>query len=639
MAGPETSRSPRLVWAALAGIGLFSLGLAVVCILQYRSCPFSSVPIIDEAGYISWARSILAGDYVGKQVFYQDPLYPYLLAFLFRLFGESYDLVRLCQAAMGAAAIGLVFLTARKLMGERTALAAAAILALYHGLYFFELQLVKATLIIFLSALSIYLGVLAAERPGARTRWLGAGASLGLLSLLRGNMLLLVPVLALWAMGAADGGWSLKGLLFPGPRRAGLVRAGLLLIGAGLMVGPVTVRNLAISGEFVLATSQGGPNFYIGNNEEARGDYTQLPFVIANPRFEAEDFQKEAEMRLGRALTRSEVSQFWFSEGRRWIREHPGAAARLWLRKAWLLVNEYEIPDNQSFALTRGDFVPALWVPFLGMGWLWGPALIGLLALVWQDRRALYPALFALAYAGSLVPFYILDRYRAPLFPALALFGAAFLEWAWRAVRGREYRRTAPAAAALAASLVIGLWPVHQTPPHLAALYGNLADSLFEKGRPDQALPWADRALDIMPDGTGFRGVWNDIIAALTVRDLPLLLRETERPANHPLDLYAVAMRLERLGRPGLAAAVYRQILAQAPDYFAARLRLFLIHATAPGLADAEKSWDELSRAREVRPDFKFTGEYGEALQALSDLLVREGDTVRAGQVERLRGP
>jgi hypothetical protein len=64
-----------------------------------------------------------------------------------------------------------------------------------------------------------------------------------------------------------------------------------------------------------------------------------------------------------------------------------------------------------------------------------------------------------------------------------------------------------------------------------------------------------------------------------------------------------------------------------------------LIYATAPGLANADKSWDQLERARKVRPDFRFSGEYAGALHALSDLLLREGDTVRAGEVGKLRGP
>jgi hypothetical protein len=42
---------------------------------------------LDLKSYDSWARAILAGDLLGKQVFYQDPLYPYLMALVYKLTG------------------------------------------------------------------------------------------------------------------------------------------------------------------------------------------------------------------------------------------------------------------------------------------------------------------------------------------------------------------------------------------------------------------------------------------------------------------------------------------------------------------------------------------------------------------------
>jgi hypothetical protein len=60
------------------------------------------------------------------------------------------------------------------------------------------------------------------------------------------------------------------------------------------------VRNRIAGGHWVLTTAKGGQNFYIGNNpENVTGEYTVLPFVDPNPKYEERDFAREAEHRPG----------------------------------------------------------------------------------------------------------------------------------------------------------------------------------------------------------------------------------------------------------------------------------------------------------------------------------------------------
>ena len=77
------------------------------------------------------------------------------------------------------------------------------------------------------------------------------------------------------------------------------------------------MRNYRLSGELILTTNQGGANFFIGKNQNADGRSVALPFVRANPRFEAEDFTREAERLAGGRFSPREVSRFWFREGLR----------------------------------------------------------------------------------------------------------------------------------------------------------------------------------------------------------------------------------------------------------------------------------------------------------------------------------
>ena len=394
----------------------FSALVGMLSIFQFRDSPFFNLPIIDEESYVKWAKQIADGDVLGKTIFYQDPLYPYFLGLIFSIFGENFFLVRTLQVVMGLGSLALVYWTGKKLLGPWPGVAAAATLALYRGLYFFELQLLKSSMVVLLSAASCALGVAAADRPRSWWRWAALGVSLGLLTLLRGNFQPILPLLLLWAIFAFR----------EDPPRLRLLRAGLLAAGVALVLVPVAVRNHAVGGEWVLTTSQGGANFYIGNNERATGRYVTLPFVRANPTWEAGDFQAEAEKRAGHKLKPAEVSSFWFHESFVWIAAHPSKAFWLTLHKARLLIHQYEIPDNHSLYLTRQEFVPVLWLAVLGFGVLWGPALLGALWLPLRDRRAQYPALFALLYGLSIIPFFIVDRYRLALCPAIALFFSTF---------------------------------------------------------------------------------------------------------------------------------------------------------------------------------------------------------------------
>ena len=53
----------------------------------------------DSRGYDEWARRIAAGDWLGRDVFYQAPLYPYLLGVIYAVAGRHLLLVRIVQAA------------------------------------------------------------------------------------------------------------------------------------------------------------------------------------------------------------------------------------------------------------------------------------------------------------------------------------------------------------------------------------------------------------------------------------------------------------------------------------------------------------------------------------------------------------
>lgn len=482
---PAPTAGPR--WP-IALILIFSTVLGFVAVLQFHHSPFHGLPMLDEESYYRWGMEIAGGDWVGQKIFYQDPLYPYFLGLVFSIFGPRLALVRLIQVLLGALAVWLTYASGRRLYGWRGGLAAAGVLAMCGSLYFFELLLLKALLVIVLGAAAVYFGTRAATEPDSRIHFFLAGLMLGLLCLLRGNFLGLLPFALIWAWVVAPGGPKLRA-----------VRTALLAAGAALVIFPVTVRNRAVGGEWVLTTSQGGANFYIGNNPDAPGYYGVLSFVRADPKFEADDFRAEAERRVKRPLTPSEVSGFWFREGFQWIADHPGTALRLTLHKARLLIHQFEVPDNYSFALTRDYFVSALKLPFLGIGWLWGPAL----AAVWllrRDRRLWFPAGLAILYAASIIPFFIVDRYRTPLLVPAALLTAGLVMEVARRLRSREVKGLGVAAAIMAAGLSLGLWPTAESRSSAPIAAYNIGNAWFDQGQFEEAIRWYRYTLQELPD-------------------------------------------------------------------------------------------------------------------------------------------
>src|SRR5437016_6729583 len=127
----ETRRDMRTFAPAVLVIFALALTLRIIHIWQMRSSPFFSVLIGDARGYDQWAQRIPGGDWLGRDVFYQAPLYPYFLALTYSLAGRSLMLVRIVQAVIGSCSCVLIAAAARRVFSARAGLIAGLILAVY----------------------------------------------------------------------------------------------------------------------------------------------------------------------------------------------------------------------------------------------------------------------------------------------------------------------------------------------------------------------------------------------------------------------------------------------------------------------------------------------------------------------------
>ena len=108
-----------------------ALAIRLLYLWQIHGSPQAQVLFGDGEAYDLWARQIAAGDWLGREAFYQAPLYPYFLGVLYAVAGPSLLVVRLVQALLGSAACVLLAGAGERFFGRRAGLAAGALLALY----------------------------------------------------------------------------------------------------------------------------------------------------------------------------------------------------------------------------------------------------------------------------------------------------------------------------------------------------------------------------------------------------------------------------------------------------------------------------------------------------------------------------
>jgi 4-amino-4-deoxy-L-arabinose transferase-like glycosyltransferase len=435
-------------WVWVVALAILALTLRLVYVWQVGGLSLINPVELDPAFYYEWARAIAAGDWLGKDPFVQSPLYAYLLATLLLVVGENIVRILIAQSLIGCGTVLLVYLAGRRLFGHAHGLLAGCALALYAPFIFYEGMVMKTFLAPFLTVLLVLLFDRARDAAaplgeGRAARWFViTGAVYGLATLDRDNFILLAPVLAGLAL-----------VLGGGLCRRGFQMAGAFTLGTILFIAPVTLRNWAVSHEFVLLTTGGGEVFFIGNNEYANGLYVPPPFVRPDPLYEHADFVARASEITGQPLSPMQSSWFWFREGMKFIVDQPLAWIRLLGLKMLHFWNHFELPDNLNYEVMQqfspllaglnarfppaGILTPAIpfggrWIPspihlFLTFGTL---APLGLAGIVltrerWRRLLPIYVLLFG--YVATVLLFFNFSRFRVPVVPILALFAAPTL--------------------------------------------------------------------------------------------------------------------------------------------------------------------------------------------------------------------
>jgi Flp pilus assembly protein TadD len=531
--GVEETRFLRALWA-LVGV---AAALRVLHAVSLSGSPIGGILVGDARSYDVWARTLAGGDWLGTEVFYQAPLYPYILGIVYSLLEPSPAAARLVQAFLGTAGCALLALAGRAWFGPRAGIAAGALAAVYAPAVFFD-GLIQKSVLDFVLASGL-LWTLGKARRGKGPGWAAAsGGALAAFSLTRENALLLAPWIGFWFFFPR--GFTRQGISVARPSAFAAAFVAVLL--------PVGVRNAAVGGEFLLTTMQSGTNLWFGNNPEATGRHRPLREGREMPEFERADATAIAEAAAGRTLGAREVSAWWRDRALAWILEHPFDWARLTARKVLLTWNRVELPDTESIQLHADhSFVLRVLsaVPAFGLLAPLAAAGVVLTRRRWRELWPLYGIVLVFTVAVAL--FYVFARYRFPLVPPLLLFAGAGVADGLTALRAGA-RREAGAAAAAAAAAALFVWaPVAPRADPRPLDWANLAAAEADAGRWEESVRWFRRAASAVP--------------------------------GEPRVRYGLGRALESQGRTAEAEAEYRAVLELDSSHPGARTALGVLLA------------------------------------------------------------
>ncbi|SYZ73919.1 conserved membrane hypothetical protein [Candidatus Zixiibacteriota bacterium] len=385
--------------------------IRLIYLFIYLSSPQWNQIMVDSLFHDRWARAIAGGDFWGHEVFFRAPLYIYLLAGIYALFGHSFLAARIFGHLLGLFSILFTYKLTDRLASKKAAAIAAAFHAFYPIAIYFEGELLSETLFMMLVEWSLLLFISGNGSNRNRTLFL-SGIAIGLAAITRALILPLTILYFVWIfLKKETAAQSLKS--------AAILAAAIII-----PILPVTVRNYAVSGQFVTVAASGGVNFYIGNNGEADGLSASLPSI--GPDWQIGDLQYLARVETGRNLSASEMSDFWLAKGTRWILDHKGDFIRLYIKRLYFCLNNFEVSNNRNLAYFFSQN-PLLHYNPLNFSLILSLAAMGLAGLIISrrfNRSFLFLSLFAAGYLLLISLFFINSRFRLPVIPIVFLFGA-----------------------------------------------------------------------------------------------------------------------------------------------------------------------------------------------------------------------
>ena len=430
---------------------IFSLALFLRLLHFSQSVdnPLLYHPVLDEAYYIEMGGHIAGG--MGWQdegrAFFMDPLYGYLLGSIFSIFGEDLSVVRLFQILLDSLNVLLIYAIGIRMWSRSAGIAAAVIYAVYKIAFFYTLLILKTTAAVTLSLVFV-LAVLKSRDSQRSLPWFLLGMLGAVMVYLRANFICLVPLTIVfhWVLDRPNG------IIF-------LKRSTFFLMGFLLLISLGALRNYMVSGEVVWLNAQSGRLLYACNNpENVSGRYQVPSFSRPHPLHSENDFRREAERRVGRALSVKEASTYWRRETLRLLGQRPKILLVLFKNKLKGTIADHEIPVNHSYDVAAQFSGVTRW-PLPTFALVFALGLPGLVIGGVKKREAVWLVMPVLCMLITVTVFYTSSRFRMPALPFLVIGAgialATLADWVRRGAIAKSLGLLATAALLFTFSLSV----------------------------------------------------------------------------------------------------------------------------------------------------------------------------------------
>ncbi len=614
---------------------LFLLGLIVRAgfMVAHAHTPSYGALTLDQKYYDMAARMILTGQDLHQLRGLRPLLYPLFLAALYKIGGsQGIDLAIAVQHLLGVLTGLLVAMLGARVFRHRAAGLAGGVLYLLAPVPLcFEGELLIESSYVFLVCLGLLLAFRAAEMPDRKGAllWLAGGALTMLTAQARANILVFMAV---YALLAAWHWWR--------SRRAPALLPLWAFAGTALMAGAWGFVNNIQSDHFQVMPTAGSFNLYFGNRRGAdgmepeqgrRATYSGDRYQDSSEIWAREEY--EAAMRAQGHQPSDDpgaFSKYWTRRALDEIKADPAAWLRLMAKKCWLMFWNAEVPNNKAFAFLQTENVwlrllPVRWVVLLMLApaGLWA-------ASKWGNRDSL---LILLAYIGlysaANTAFFICDRYRYPIWPAVAALAGGGLVILFDYIRRRRWPAVAGVAGSMAVMAAISLpnW-FDARLPSFARDYLFRSIAWYEKGHFNEALGDIDRSLALDPsDVTALHHRGNVLLA---LNRLGEACQDYEQTLKINADDAGIwnnyGFALDGLGRTNEALQAFRRAAECKPPSLSAFLAIAFEQIRAGRLDDASAALNQLAK---LQP-----GPDAMALGIRSVIARRQGDPAKAGSLE-----
>jgi tetratricopeptide (TPR) repeat protein len=488
---------------------VLALLLRMIYLLQVKANPHFFSPTMDPLYHDVWAQNIAGGNWIGGKVFFRAPFYAYFLALIYKLFGHNYIIPRLIQHLIGSLSCVLVYQLGKKLFCRQAAIISGLLAAAYGMFWYYEDELLLDSFLVFFDLLLILFLLRAREKPKF-SGWFTAGVVLGFSAITRPNILFFVPFVWLWIFLVLRKIRQIKGII---------VYCAAFLIGGILIISPVALRNLLVGKDLVLIASQGGINFYIGNNKNSDG----MSAIFYKEDWQYRDFQQTAEKETGKSMKPSEISNYYYQKGIDFFLQYPIPAVKLLIKKLYLFWNRFEISNNQDIYFFRRYSSLIRITPF-GF-WLIGPLGLGgmILSLInvrsnrskksgqtpdsnigWSSTHSKWnialPIIFVFSYMITVVIFFVTARFRIPVIPFLIVFAGYSLFWLFEKIVKKDITSVGLFLFILFPFLILSdSNAYHLRSNDFSQAYFSLGNTYLKQGNLDLALSEYDSTLSANP--------------------------------------------------------------------------------------------------------------------------------------------